>query len=83
MRNFSSSNHGNFIEVLRWASSTDPIVKSMFEESNSNATYLSYDIQNQLLNIMANQIRERISHMVNSCLFYYCIFLFRKLYLVF
>ena len=34
------------------------------EDSSSNATYLSHDIQNELLKIIANQIRERVSHMV-------------------
>lgn len=61
---FRSTNRGNFIEILRWASSTDPVVQSVFEDSSNNATYLSHDIQNELLNIMANQIRHRVSRMV-------------------
>ncbi|CAF4263562.1 unnamed protein product [Rotaria sp. Silwood2] len=60
----NSSNQGNFLEFLRWASTTDPAIKSIFEDSAGNATYLSHDIQNELINIMSNEIREEISFMV-------------------
>ncbi|CAF3369991.1 unnamed protein product [Rotaria sp. Silwood2] len=56
-----SLNRGNLIEILKWSSTTDPLAKAILEESASNATYLSHQIQNELLNIMANQIRDRIS----------------------
>jgi len=57
----SSNNRGNFIEILKWASATDPIVKSILDDSSSNASYLSHHVQNELLNIMSNQIREKVS----------------------
>ncbi|CAF4531509.1 unnamed protein product, partial [Rotaria sp. Silwood2] len=62
----NSSNQGNFLEFLRWASTTDPAIKSIFEDSAGNATYLSHDIQNELINIMSNEIREEISFMLNK-----------------
>jgi len=61
---FRSSNQGHFLEILRWAAKTDPIVQSIFQDSTSNASYLSHDIQNELLHIMSNEIREEISFMV-------------------
>ena len=61
---FSSSNQGNFLEILRWAAKTDPIVRSIFEDSKNNATYLSHDIQTELLHIMANQVREETASIV-------------------
>lgn len=73
---FRSSNLGNFLEILHWASTTDPVVKSIFEDSTGNASYLSHDVQNELINLMANQVRGKISSMVrqayvNTILIYY------------
>lgn len=59
-----SSNRGNFIELLRWASSTDPIALSILEDSNQNATYLSPTIQNELISLLSQQIRQQISEKV-------------------
>ena len=56
-----SLNRGNFIEVLRWASSTDLVALSILEDSDRNATYLSPIIQNELIALLAKQIRQRIS----------------------
>ncbi|CAF5142130.1 unnamed protein product, partial [Rotaria magnacalcarata] len=58
--NETSNNRGNLLEILSWSSETDPIIKSIMESSN-NATYLSHQIQNELLEIMANQIRRKIA----------------------
>lgn len=60
-----SSNHGNFLEILRWAATTDPIVRSIFEDSAGNANYLSHEVQNELINVMADKVREKSSSMVN------------------
>jgi hypothetical protein len=43
-------------------------VQSIFQDSTSNATYLSHDIQNELIHIMSSQIREDIAFMV-ICIF--------------
>ena len=69
---FRSSNKGNFLEILHWAEKTDPIVQSIFQDSTSNASYLSHDIQNELLHIMSNEIREEISFMVSQVCLVVC-----------
>lgn len=61
----SSSNQGNFIELLKWASATDPTVQSILNDCSGNATYLSASVQNELIHVMANQIREQISQKVS------------------
>jgi hypothetical protein len=53
------------MEILHWSATSDPIVKSVLEDSAGNASYLSHDIQNELIHIMANQVREKISSMVS------------------
>ncbi|CAF5023226.1 unnamed protein product, partial [Rotaria magnacalcarata] len=55
---------GNFIELLRWASSSDPVALSILEDSDRNATYLSLCIQNELISLLANQIQQQISEKV-------------------
>ncbi len=62
---YRSSNHGNFMELLHWSATSDPVVKSVLEDSAGNANYLSHDIQNELINIMANHVRGKISSMVS------------------
>ncbi|CAF1658030.1 unnamed protein product [Rotaria magnacalcarata] len=62
--NETSNNRGNLLEILSWSSETDPIIKSIMESSN-NATYLSHQIQNELLEIMANQIRRKIAEQIS------------------
>ncbi|CAF1649611.1 unnamed protein product [Adineta ricciae] len=53
--------------MLKWAAQTDPIVQSIFQDSTSNATYLSHDIQNEIIHIMSSQIREDIAFMLTNC----------------
>ena len=52
------------MEILHWIAITDPVVQSIFQDSTNNASYLSHDIQNELIHIMSTQIREDISSMV-------------------
>ncbi|CAF3597866.1 unnamed protein product [Rotaria sp. Silwood1] len=61
-----SNNRGNLIEILKWSAKTDPLAKAVLEESAGNATYLSHQIQNELLSIMANQIRDNIAKKLNG-----------------
>lgn len=72
-------NKGNFLEILRWASTNDPMIQSIFEDSAGNANYLSHGIQNELINIMSDEIREQISFMVRYNSF---VFLFVKIRLL-
>ncbi|CAF1300488.1 unnamed protein product [Rotaria magnacalcarata] len=60
---------GNFIELLRWASSSDPVALSILEDSDRNATYLSLCIQNELISLLANQIQQQISEKIKGCVF--------------
>ena len=57
------------IEILKWSAKTDPLARVVLEESVGNVTYLSHQIQNELLNIMANQIRAKIAEKVRKNLF--------------
>ncbi|CAF4228706.1 unnamed protein product [Rotaria sp. Silwood2] len=61
-----SSNKGNFLEILKWASLADPIVKSIFEDTTRNSTYLSGGIQNELIKTMIDQVRQQITETITG-----------------
>ncbi|CAF4025163.1 unnamed protein product [Rotaria magnacalcarata] len=62
----SSANRGNFIELLNWASGTDPIASSILNDSAKNSTYLIPYIQNELISLLALHIRQQISEKERS-----------------
>ena len=57
----TSSNKGNFLEVLNVVTKHDPIVQKKLTQGPRNATYTSGDNQNDMLNIMAQAIRNKIT----------------------
>lgn len=69
------------MELLHWAATTDPVIKSIFEDSAGNANYLSHDIQNELINLMSNEIREDISLMVRLATFVHLSVKIKPLYI--
>ena len=56
-----SSNRGNFIELVHFLSTYNPQLKTWLDQHPGNVTYLSADIQNEMLNIAAEKIRSKIS----------------------
>ncbi|CAF2115220.1 unnamed protein product [Rotaria magnacalcarata] len=63
--NETSNNRGNLLEIFSWSLQTDPIVKSIINSAN-NANYLSHQVQDELLEIMANQVRRKIAEMISG-----------------
>ncbi|CAF3976119.1 unnamed protein product [Rotaria sp. Silwood2] len=64
-----SSNRGNFLELLRWAATDDPIAATILDESAKNSNYLSPLIQNELIGLMATHIRKKISEKIKGRFF--------------
>ena len=55
------ANHGNFRALLNFrVDSGDYVLQEHLAKAPRNATYTSYTIQNQIINILGNQIREKI-----------------------
>ncbi|CAF4089460.1 unnamed protein product [Adineta steineri] len=65
----ASSNRGNFIELLKWSSATDPIALSILNDSAKNSTYLSPSTQNNLVTLIASDIRQQIAQKISGCVF--------------
>ncbi|CAF1604927.1 unnamed protein product [Rotaria magnacalcarata] len=64
-----SNNRGNFIEILKWSATTDPLVNTILLDNANNASYLSPSIQNELIHLMANQIRKQIAEKIGGHVF--------------
>lgn len=56
-----SDNRGNFLELLRLLTKYDDVVKRKLQDLPRNAKYTHHNIQNEIINIMANMIRSEIS----------------------
>ena len=57
----TSDNRGNFLEILNVVANHDPIVKRKLTQGPRNATYTSGDIQNDMLDTMADAVRNKIT----------------------
>ena len=55
-----ASNRGNFIEILTLVAAHDSIVQERLQNGPRNAVYTSPEIQNALLHIMGEMVREKI-----------------------
>ena len=55
-----ASNRGNFIEILTLIAAHDSIVQERLQNGPRNAVYTSPEIQNALLHIMGEMVREKI-----------------------
>ncbi len=56
----SSTNKGNFIETLKLISKHDKIIEERLEHGPKNAVYTSASIQNSILTILGDMIRNKI-----------------------
>lgn len=62
----SSSNKGNFLEILHLVAQHDATVKDRLLCGPRNAVYTSPDIQNLLVNVMAGMVRENICNAIRE-----------------
>ena len=61
-----SLNRGNFLELCSLIADANPAFGERIKAKPLNATYLGAEIQNKLLNVTAEIIREQIVEEVNS-----------------
>ena len=65
-----SENEGNFIELVKFLSKYDPIMKSHLDLSNKNEKYLSPVIQNDLILAFANCTSNQIVNDVSNAKYF-------------
>ncbi|XP_052117551.1 uncharacterized protein LOC127747554 [Arachis duranensis] len=68
--NQSSSNRGNFLEMLKFLESYNEIVKkNVLENTPKNAKYTSNDVQKEILHILATKVRNSIIEEIGDAKF--------------
>ena len=69
----SSSNRGNFVQLVRIRAETDSILAAHLQEAPQNARYTSKGIQNELIDVVGQSIQlDIISEVQAAVLFYHC-----------
>ena len=59
-------NQGNFKEILTLVANHDPVVREKLQDGPRNAIYTSPEIQNAILEIMGNLVRDKICKAVQD-----------------
>ena len=62
----SSSNRGNFLELVHLQARYDDVLKQHLESAPRNSTYLSADIQNQLIQAMGDEVLSKIIEQIGD-----------------
>ena len=62
----TSNNKGNFLGILNVVAKHDPVVQKKLTQGPRNSTYTSADIQNDMLHVMAEAVRNKITADVNK-----------------
>jgi Domain of unknown function (DUF4371) len=58
----TSSNRGNFIELIHFLSEYNPQLHKWLDSHPGNVTYMSSEIQDEIISILANKIRNAMSN---------------------
>ena len=66
----SHSNEGNFVELVRFRAETDPVLAQHLANSPRNARYTSKTIQNELVQVIGECIRNDIIAEVKEAKFF-------------
>ena len=70
----SAEKHGNCLDLLKFrAEAGDVVLAQHLATSTRNATYTALDIQNQLMAILGNHIRDKILYKVKRAQFLFTV----------
>ena len=62
-----TDNEGNFIAIIRLLAKSNPGLKDHLEHGPQNARYTSKTIQNEVIAVMANLIRDYFCQCLEKC----------------
>jgi len=57
-----SVNRDNFLEMVHFTARYNPVIKNWLESHPGNVTWLSHDVQNELLHLLADEVVSRIAN---------------------
>jgi hypothetical protein len=69
----SSLNKGNFLEILNVIAKHDKVIEDKLLHGPQNAKYTSATIQNDIIGVMANQVRRSICNSIKKAGYYYSV----------
>lgn len=61
---------GNFLRTVQLLAEFDPILNSVVNDENQKIKYLSWSVQNELIDILSNDIRRTICNDIRNSLFF-------------
>lgn len=61
---------GNFMRTIRLLAEFDPLLQDLLNDSNKRIKYLSWKVQNELINILAENLRKIICDEITKCSFF-------------
>ena len=67
----TSTNRGNFLELLNHQQKYDEVLKGHLKSANKNAKYTHHNIQDKLISLCADDGRSQITSMIDNG--YFCI----------
>ena len=65
-----NSSKGNFLELVKFRSQTDPILANHLKNAPKNATYTSKTIQNELIQVVGDSLRDDIISEIKESKYY-------------
>ena len=63
-------NSGNFLAIIQLLATYDPVLKELVNRPEGSVKYLSPDIQNELIYILAQRVQRDITAEINEAPFY-------------
>lgn len=61
---------GNFLRIVKLLAEFDPILNNLLNNEEQKTKYLSWDIQNELIDILATDLRRKICNDIKSSCFF-------------
>jgi hypothetical protein len=69
--NIDSKNPGMFLSVINLPSKYDPVLRNLLEnQTKKSVTYLSPNVQNEVINLLANSVQQELVNKINASSFY-------------
>lgn len=65
------NNKGNFLSIVQLLSKYDPVLQKLLQRPKGAITYLSPQIQNEVIDLLANKIKREIVTELQNALFFH------------
>jgi len=63
-------NAGNFLSIIKLLASYDPVLQELINRPEGSVKYLSHDIQNEIVHILSQHVKDDVINEINDAPFY-------------